>query len=91
MLRCEDDGVTLAPAQLEQIWRPYFQAEAGFSGNVPGSGLGLSLIASLIVGVGGRVRFYNRNPGPGVAVELTIPLVQPAALASADAANRSLS
>jgi CheY-like chemotaxis protein len=91
MLRCEDDGVTLAPAQLEQIWRPYFQAEAGFSGNVPGSGLGLSLIASLIVGVGGRVRFYNRNPGPGVAVELTIPLVQPAALASADAASRSLS
>jgi DNA-binding response OmpR family regulator len=75
LLRCEDDGVTLAPAQLEQIWKPFYQAEAGFSGNVPGSGLGLALIATMIVGVDGRVRFFNRNPGPGIAVELTIPLV----------------
>jgi signal transduction histidine kinase len=79
LLRCEDDGLTLAPTQLERIWRPFFQAEAGFSGNVPGSGLGLPLIAALVIGVGGQVRFYNRNPGPGVAVELTIPLVEQSA------------
>ena len=32
-------------------------------------------LAALIVGVGGKVQLYNRNPGPGVAVELTLPLV----------------
>jgi len=74
ILRCEDDGVTLAPTQVEHIWKPFYQAEAGFSGNLPGSGIGLPLIATLVVGAGGHVHFYNRNPGPGVAVELTLPL-----------------
>lgn len=74
LLRVEDDGLTLAAEQIEQIWRPYFQAEAGFSGNVPGLGLGLPLIAALVVGAGGHVHFYNRSPGPGVAVELMLPL-----------------
>jgi CheY-like chemotaxis protein len=72
-LRCEDDGVTIAPTQIDLIWKPYYQAEAGFSGNMPGAGLGLPLIASLIVGAGGRVRFYNRHSGPGAGVELTLP------------------
>ena len=75
LLRVEDDGLTVAAEQLERIWRPFYQAEAGFSGNVPGLGLGLPLIAALIVGVGGQVQLYNRSPGPGVVVELTLPLV----------------
>ena len=75
ILRCEDDGVTLAPTQIEQIWKPFYQAEAGFSGNLPGSGIGLPLIATIVIGAGGHVHFYNRNPGPGIAVELTLPLV----------------
>lgn len=75
ILRCEDDGVTLAPTQIEQIWKPFYQAEAGFSGNLPGSGIGLPLIATIVIGAGGQVHFYNRNPGPGIAVELTLPLV----------------
>ncbi len=73
-LRCEDDGVTLAPTQVEQIWKPFYQAEAGFSGNLPGSGIGLPLIATIVIGAGGHVHFYNRNPGPGVAVDLTLPV-----------------
>ena len=74
VLRCEDDGVTLAPTQIEQIWKPFYQAEAGFSGNLPGSGIGLPLIATIVIGAGGLVHFYNRHPGPGIAVELTLPL-----------------
>ena len=75
ILRCEDDGVALAPTQIEQIWKPFYQAEAGFSGDLPGSGIGLPLIATIVIGAGGHVHFYNRNPGPGIAVELTLPLL----------------
>jgi CheY-like chemotaxis protein/nitrogen-specific signal transduction histidine kinase len=77
MLQVEDDGLTLGAEQIEQIWKPFYQAEASFSGNMPGMGLGLTLIAALVIGAGGHVHFYNRSPGPGVAVELTLPLQHP--------------
>jgi DNA-binding response OmpR family regulator/nitrogen-specific signal transduction histidine kinase len=69
-----DDGVTLSPEQLEQAWIPYYQAEKGFSGEVVGMGLGLAMVAALLWNVGGRYRIANREPGPGIEVELIVPL-----------------
>lgn len=74
LLRVEDDGVTLAPDQLERAWQPYYQAEKGFSGNTPGMGLGLSIVASLVWNVGGRYRLHNRQPGPGIVAEIMLPI-----------------
>jgi K+-sensing histidine kinase KdpD len=71
-----DDGTTLSPEQLVKVWTPYYQAEKGFSGSVPGMGLGLAMIASLLWSVGGTYSMTNREPGPGVVVELVIPLAQ---------------
>jgi two-component system, cell cycle response regulator len=71
-----DDGTTLSPGQLVKVWTPYYQAEKGFSGSVPGMGLGLAMIASLLWSVGGTYSMTNREPGPGVVVELVIPLAQ---------------
>ncbi len=68
-----DDGLTLSPEQLEQIWTPYYQGEKGFTGEMPGMGLGLPTVASLVWGVGGSCRLYNRPDGPGVIVELVLP------------------
>jgi len=73
-IRVCDDGLTLAPDQLAQVWMPYFQAEKDFTGQIPGMGLGLSVVASLVWGVGGTCRLYNREEGPGVIVELVLPL-----------------
>jgi signal transduction histidine kinase len=69
-----DDGVTLSPEQLARAWIPYYQAEKGFSGEVPGMGLGLAMIAALLWNIGGRYRITNREPEPGIVVELVIPL-----------------
>lgn len=69
-----DDGVNVPPELLARVWVPYFQNEKGFSGSVDGMGLGLSMVASVIWGVGGGCRLYNREDGPGVVVELVIPL-----------------
>lgn len=72
-IRVSDDGLTLSPAQLAQVWYPYYQAEKHFTGQTSGMGLGLSMVSSLIWGVGGSCRAYNRKEGPGVVVELLLP------------------
>jgi CheY-like chemotaxis protein len=69
-----DDGVTLSPAQLEKIWLPYYQGERTFTGEVPGMGLGLSLIRSLMWRIGGSCSAANRLDEPGVVIELLLPL-----------------
>ncbi len=71
-----DDGISLAPDQLRRIWLPYYQAERYFTGQVPGMGLGLPTIASLLWGVGGNIDAYNRVPGPGLIVDFTVPFYQ---------------
>lgn len=70
-----DDGVHLNPDQLAQVWRPYFQAEKGFSGEMDGWGLGLPTVASLVWGVGGSCRLGNRSDHVGVEVELILPII----------------
>ena len=74
-VKVSDDGLTLAPDQLRRIWLPYYQAERYFTGQVPGMGLGLPTIASLLWGVGGSVDAYNRSPAPGLVVEFEVPLM----------------
>lgn len=69
-----DDGVGLTPDQLRQVWTPYYQAERYYTGQVPGMGLGLSMIASTIWNLGGECHAYNRQSGPGLVIELIIPI-----------------
>jgi DNA-binding response OmpR family regulator/anti-sigma regulatory factor (Ser/Thr protein kinase) len=73
-LRVGDDGLTLSPAQLARVWKPYYQAEKYFTGEVVGMGLGLPGVATLVWGVGGSCRLYNREPGPGLIVEIILPI-----------------
>jgi signal transduction histidine kinase len=71
-----DDGLTLSPEQLAQAWTPYYQGEKYFTGQATGMGLGLPMVASLVWGVGGTCRIYNREEGLGVVVELVLPLAK---------------
>ncbi len=74
-LQIGDDGMTLSPEQLTQVWTPYYQGEKIFTGEVTGMGLGLTMVSTLVWGVGGSCHLRNRVPGPGVVVELNLPLV----------------
>jgi CheY-like chemotaxis protein/two-component sensor histidine kinase len=69
-----DDGVTLSAEQLRMAWTPYIQGEKYFTGEAPGMGLGLALVATLVWQAGGEVTFANRERGRGVEVNLRLPL-----------------
>ena len=57
------------------MWTPYIQGEKYFTGEAPGMGLGLPLVATLVWQVGGEVRLANRTDGSGVEVTLLMPLL----------------
>ena len=73
-LQVRDDGLTLSPDQLAHAWEPYVQGEKHFTGEIPGMGLGLAMVAALVWQAKGAVRLANRPDGPGVVVELTLQL-----------------
>jgi DNA-binding response OmpR family regulator len=74
-LKVADNGLSLSPEQLNQVWTPYYQGEKYFTGEASGMGLGLATVASLVWEAGGNCRLYNRPDGPGVVVELTVPVM----------------
>jgi two-component system cell cycle response regulator len=78
-LTVRDDGLGLAPEQLALAWRPYYQGERSFTGQVDGMGLGLSLVARIVHAVGGSYGIANRGDGSGAMVTLTLPLAEPGA------------
>jgi two-component system, cell cycle response regulator len=71
-----DNGRTLSPEQIAQVWSPYYQVEKNFVGEVMGMGLGLPTVASLVWSVGGQCRVYNLTSEVGVGVELVLPLAE---------------
>jgi len=84
-LRVMDNGINLNPEQILRVWSPYYQGERYFTGERPGIGLGLSMVAALVWEVGGDCRFRNREDGPGVIVDLFLPLAEPGATPADDA------
>lgn len=73
-IQVKDNGQYLAPDQLRQMWTPYYQAERFYTGQVPGMGLGLPMVASQIWSVGGHCTAYNRPDIAGLAIELSFPI-----------------
>ena len=69
-----DDGVNVPTDRLSAVWYPLYQVEKTFTGEVPGMGLGLPLIACLVHEAGGAVQIANRADRPGVRVEVTLPV-----------------
>jgi K+-sensing histidine kinase KdpD len=76
-IQIRDNGVSLSPQQLAQLWTPYYQVDKYVTGEVSGMGLGLSKVALLVWQVGGKCRIYNQSEGLGIIVELILPLKWP--------------
>lgn len=67
-----DRGPGIAAEDLPHLFEPFFRGRPAAAGNVPGSGLGLSLVRHIAETHGGRVT-VDSAPGRGSAFTLRLP------------------
>ena len=68
-----DTGIGITPADLEQLFRPFTQADASMTRRFGGTGVGLSIASSLVGMMGGRIAVES-EPGQGSTFHFTIRL-----------------
>lgn len=66
----QDNGRRMSAQQLSEIGIPYLQNQ----GPRGGAGLGLAMIRTLMLEIGGGINVYNRDDKSGVSIELIFPL-----------------
>ncbi len=75
-LNVSDNGLGMNAAELERIGEPYTQASSAANVDARGSGLGLSLVKSLVDLHGGRFALASQ-PNEGTSVDIYLPLSNP--------------
>jgi CheY-like chemotaxis protein len=77
-------GPGLPPDVVARLGQPYAQLERQFSGEVPGMGLGLATVRTLLRARGGDLLFTGGQTETGLVSTIVLPshLVQPAAVHS---------
>ena len=69
---CEDNGIGMSKAFLERIFVPFERAEDQVS-RIEGTGLGMSIVKSLVDRMGGTISVESR-PGEGSRFTVVLPL-----------------
>ncbi|MGD9614306.1 MAG: sensor histidine kinase [Alphaproteobacteria bacterium] len=81
-----DQGIGMAPDQVSEATRPFYQADSRLSRKYEGTGLGLSIVSGLIECHGGRLTI-DSQPDTGSRVSVAFPRAaicsEPTALISA--------
>ena len=78
-IRVTDQGLGMTPEQVEKVFDRFFRADT--SGNIPGTGLGMTIVKEIIELHGGQVTVSSEH-GVGTTVTLWLPaLSAPAEIA----------
>ena len=73
LFRCEDNGIGMTPEFLSRIFEPFERAESSATGGIEGTGLGMSIVRSLVQAMDGDIQIDSEH-GRGTAVSIRIPL-----------------
>lgn len=72
-IRCDDDGVGVAPAELPKLFDSFYRTDAARTNVAAGSGLGLAIVRQIMTAFGGSVR-AEASPSGGLGIVLLLPI-----------------
>jgi PAS domain S-box-containing protein len=75
VLDVTDNGVGIAPDQLENIFEMFSQMQSKRHGGAAGLGIGLAIVRSLVELHGGFVNAYSDGKGKGSRIHIELPLL----------------
>jgi two-component system, OmpR family, sensor kinase len=75
-LRVVDHGPGVPPDHAPHVFDRFYRADPGRSRETGGSGLGLSIVASIVAAHGGRI-WHESTPGGGATFGVLLPLTAP--------------
>ncbi|MCH9674550.1 MAG: HAMP domain-containing protein [Gammaproteobacteria bacterium] len=70
----EDIGPGIPTSEHEAVFSPFYRLEQSRNRETGGVGLGLSLARGIIRRHGGDIALHPRTPGPGLRVEVSLPM-----------------
>jgi PAS domain S-box-containing protein len=76
VLRVSDTGAGIDPAMIDQMFRPFTQADRTLARSMGGLGLGLTLVKELVELHGGDVSVSSEGEGRGAEFVVRVPLHQ---------------
>jgi signal transduction histidine kinase len=74
LIRVRDDGMGIAPEQLNHIFEMFTQLDASLERSEMGLGIGLTLVRNLVELHGGRVEARSAGAGRGSEFIITLPV-----------------
>ena len=72
LVRVSDTGIGIPPEDVPQLFGRFFRARNAVAGEVPGSGMGLYVVKSIVERSGGRIGLSS-EPERGTTVEVALP------------------
>jgi signal transduction histidine kinase len=73
VLEVRDNGVGIAPAELESIFKPFYRSTDRVTRRTPGTGIGLFVAREIVNAHGGRLIALSPGPGQGATFRLSLP------------------
>jgi len=73
VLEVSDNGVGIAPSDLEAIFKPFYRASDEVTRRTPGTGIGLFVAREIVNAHGGRLTAASPGPGRGSTFRLLLP------------------
>ncbi len=73
-IEVKDSGVGIAPEEVKNVFKQFYQTDSSRSRINKGMGLGLSLVKNIVELHGGRVRIKSEGSNAGTSVIVKLPL-----------------